>query len=114
LAKYVLAGFQSHSLKSVAVDYDGMTIEHLAPQSLIGTGAFSEKIVGQLGNLILVPSELNTKLANKPFKDKKRILEGADVVIPSEFAKLNDITPEVIQGRTANLADQAYRQVWRV
>jgi hypothetical protein len=34
LVKYILAGLQRHSLKSVAIDFDAMTIEHLAPQSL--------------------------------------------------------------------------------
>jgi hypothetical protein len=114
LVKYILAGFQKHSLKSVVIDFDAMTIEHLAPQSLIGKGAFSEEIVGQLGNLILVPSPLNTKLDDKPFKEKKRILEAAEVKLPPEFANLNDLTPEVIQSRTANLADKAYGQVWKI
>jgi hypothetical protein len=114
LVKYVLAGFQSHSVKSVTVDFDGMTIEHLAPQALIGTGGFSEEIIGQLGNLILVPSQLNTKLDDKPFKEKRKILETNGVVIPPEFAKLSDITPAAIKSRTANLAERAYQQVWRI
>ena len=71
-------------------------------------------LVGQLGNLILVPSPLNTKLDNKPFKEKKEILEVEGVSIPLEFVKLDDITPEAIKSRTANLADQAYRQVWKI
>ncbi len=114
LAKYVLAGFQRHTLKSVAVDFDCMTIEHLAPQSWIGLGPFSEEIVGQLGNLILIPSELNSKLDTKPFREKKKILKSANVVIPVEFERLDDITPEAIESRTANLANQAYGQVWKI
>jgi len=114
LVKYVLAGFQRHSLKSVAIDFDAMTIEHLAPQSMIGTGAFSEEIVGQLGNLILVPLPLNTKLDDKPFKEKKKILEAAEVRLPTEFATLSDLTAEAIQRRTANLAEEAYGQVWKI
>src|SRR5207249_6478917 len=43
LVSYVLAGFQSHSLTSVTIDFDGMTIEHLASQSLIGTAGFTEE-----------------------------------------------------------------------
>jgi hypothetical protein len=62
----------------------------------------------------LVPSPLNTKLDDKPFKEKKRILEAAEVKLPPEFAKLNDLTPAVIQSRTANLADKAYGQVWKI
>ena len=91
-----------------------MTIEHLAPQNLIGTGSFSEEVIGQLGNLILVPSDLNTKLDDKPFKEKKKILQNAGVPLPSEFAKLTDLTPAAIQARTVNLAELAYQQVWKI
>ena len=91
-----------------------MTIEHLVPQRLIGTGGFSEEIVGQLGNLILVPPALNTKLDDKSYKEKKKILKVARFPIPTEFVNLNDITPADIQSRTANLAKQAYAQVWKI
>src|SRR6266496_2273667 len=114
LVKYVLAGFQTHSLQSVVIDFDGMTIEHLVPQRLIGTGGFSEEIVGQLGNVILVPPALNTKLDDKSYKEKKKILKAARFPIPTEFLNLNDITPADIQSRTANLANEAYAQVWKI
>ena len=114
LVKYVLAGFQTHSLQSVVIDFDGMTIEHLVPQRVIGTGGFSEEIIGQLGNLILVPPPLNTKLDDRPYKEKKKMLTAAGAPIPPEFANLNDITPADIQSRTANLAQKAYGQVWKI
>ncbi len=114
LVKYVLAAFQGHSFKSVVIDFDAMTIEHLVPQRRVGTDGFSEEIVGQLGNLILVPSDLNTKLDDKSFKEKKKVLGAAGVIIPPEFANLNDITPADIQSRTANLANEAYAQVWKI
>jgi hypothetical protein len=114
LVKYTLSGFQAHSLASVTIDFDGMTIEHLAPQSLIGTAGFSEEVIGQLGNLILVPSNLNTKLANKPFKEKRKILQNAGVALPPEFEKLSDLTSAAIQGRTSSLAELAYQQVWKI
>ena len=114
LVRYILAGFQAHSIASVTIDFDGMTIEHLVPQSQIGSGAFTEEIVGQVGNIILVPSKLNEKLANKSFKEKKKILLSAGVSLPSEFASLNDLTPTAIQKRTANLSELAYKQVWKI
>lgn len=114
LVKYILAGFQRYSLKSVVVDFERMTIEHLGSQSQIGTGGFSEEIVGQLGNLILVPSELNTELDKKAFREKKKILRDAGVEIPPEFEMLDEITPAAIKERTANLAGRAYRQVWKI
>ena len=98
----------------MVIDFDGMTIEHLVPQRLIGTGGFSEEIIGQLGNLILVPPPLNTKLDDRPYKEKKKMLTAAGAPIPPEFANLNDITPADIQSRTANLAQKAYGQVWKI
>ena len=63
-------------MQSVVIDFDGMTIEHLVPQRLTGTGGFSEEIVGQLGNLILVPPPLNTKLDDKSYKEKEDLAGG--------------------------------------
>jgi len=114
LVRYILAGFQAHSVASVTIDFDGMTIEHLVPQSEISSGEFTEQIVGQVGNIILVPSKLNEKLANKSFKEKKKILRSAGVSLPPEFASLNHLTPTAIQKRTANLSEVAYKQVWKI
>jgi uncharacterized protein with ParB-like and HNH nuclease domain len=114
LVKYVLAAFQEHSFKSAVIDFAAMTIEHLVPQRRIGINGFSEEIIGQLGNLILVPSDLNTKLDDKSFKEKKKVLKAAGVVIPPEFTNLNDITSADIQSRTANLANDAYVKIWTI
>lgn len=114
LVRYILEGFQAHSTTSVTIDFDGMTIEHLVPQSQIGTGEFTEEIIGQIGNLILVPSELNGKLADKTFKEKRKILAAASVELPAEFALKTDINAEDIKNRTANLAEHAYKKVWKI
>jgi hypothetical protein len=114
LVKYILSGFHANSSPSVTIDFEGMTIEHLAPQSLIGSGPFSDEIIGQIGNLILVPSKLNTKLDDKPFKEKKKILQNAGVSLPQEFAQLLDISPDNIQVRTVKMAELAYQKVWKI
>jgi uncharacterized protein with ParB-like and HNH nuclease domain len=114
LVKYVLSAFQEYSFKSAVIDFDAMTIEHLVPQRRIGTNGFSEDIIGQLGNLILVPSDLNAKLDDKSFKEKERVLKAAGVIIPPEFANLDDITSANIQSRTADLANDAYARIWKI
>ena len=114
LVRYILAGLQAHFVASVTIDFDAMTIEHLVPQNQIGSGEFTEEIVGQVGNLILVPSLLNEKLANKPFKDKKKILTNAGVTLPPEFGGLSELTPTKIQERTAHLSELAYTKVWKI
>lgn len=114
LVKYILSCLQRQSLSSVVIDVDAMTIEHLESQSRIAAGAVSDEVVGQLGNLILVPPELNTKLDDKPFKEKKKILQAAGVKVPTQFVTLDELNADAIQNRTAALADEAYNQVWKI
>jgi hypothetical protein len=114
LVRYVLARFQAHSTTSVTIDFDGMTIEHLVPQSQIASTGLTEEIVGQVGNLLLTPPALNGKLANKSWKEKKKLLATAGVTIPAEFQDLDEILPKDVKKRTGNLADTAYKNVWKI
>ncbi len=114
VVRYILAGIQAHSTASVTIDFEGMTIEHLVSQHRIGTNSFTDEIVGQLGNLILVPSKLNAKLDHKTFKEKKKILQAAHVDIPPEFKGADEITPDDIRKRTTTLAEHAYKKVWKI
>ena len=82
LVKYILVGLDQTTPSPIVVDYDQMTIEHLAPQSLIGQGEYNEAIVGQLGNLLLVSDDLNAKLKDKPFKERSESCSRADLSCP--------------------------------
>ena len=115
LVRYTLAGFSKVAKGRVPLDYDAMTIEHLVPQSAIGSDGYTDEIVGQIGNLILVSPELNVKLGDKPFRHKKRILEQtpgyeglADIYAAAEW------TPQDIEKRTLALAKEAYGATWRI
>ena len=114
LVKYVLAGFDKRFPSGVTADVDAMSIEHLVSQSFIGTGDFSEYVIGQLGNLILVSSEMNSKLSNKPFSEKKRILMAGGYKLPPDVEAATDWTANNIRGRTQQLAVQAYETVWKI
>jgi hypothetical protein len=114
LVKYILARFDKRLSSAITIDYDSMTIEHLASQSHIGTGGFTEDIVGQLGNLILVSEDLNNKLANKPFNEKKQILKAAGYVIPKEIKYASTWTAKQITERTEMMAGEAYDKLWRI
>jgi len=115
LVKYILTGFDKASSRgNLMVDYTHMTIEHLVPQSAIGTGDFTDAIVGQLGNLILVTEKLNQKLRDKPFKDKKRILQAARYPLPKKIAAADDWTVDDIAEQTLALAENAYSSVWKI
>ena len=114
LVKYMLVGFAKASPSGVTVDYKPMTIEHLVPQSMIGDGDYTDAIIGQSGNLVLVSEELNKKLKNKPFKDKKRIMEDHGYDLSAELAVASAWSKSDILDRTQRLAEEAYNSVWSI
>lgn len=114
LVKYILSTFGKTSSFGVTADFEAMTIEHLAPQSLIGTGDFPEAAVGQLGNVILVSAEMNSRLSNKSFQEKKRILTSSGFPLPAEIAKATNWTAKEIAERTQAMAELAYNKLWKI
>ena len=114
LVKYILAGFDKKTLTGVATDTDAMTIEHLLSQSAIGAGNYTEQMVGQIGNLILVSSDMNEKLRNKPFVEKKRVLLAAGYRLPPEIASASDWKAGDIKQRTQQMAATAHRSIWKI
>ena len=114
LAKYILVEFYKKACPNITPDYDAMTIEHLIPQSAIGTNAFTDETVGQLGNMILVSAELNQRLDNKAFKDKMLILNGERYPLPAAFANVTECSPQDIAQRTQNMAAIAYNSIWKI
>lgn len=114
LVKYILVGLDQTTSSPVVVDYDQMTIEHLASQNLIGQGEFNEILVGQLGNLLLVSDDLNAKLKNKPFKDKKKILLDSGFKLPDEVKASATWGITEIRQRTQVLAERAYHDAWKL
>jgi len=114
LVRYILVRLDRQSTAAMNVDYSQMTIEHLASQSLIGSLALDESVVGQLGNLILVSEELNGRLKNKPFKEKKRVLLESGYPLPEALANASTWGATEIRARTEELADLAYNAVWQL
>ena len=112
LVKYVLVKIAKHDQVALAGDWDDLTIEHVIPQTKIDDGTYEEEIIGQLGNLLLVPSDLNEKLKDKPFSEKKKVLLAANYPLPDEMAQTADWTPELVQERTESLALKACQEVW--
>ena len=114
LVKYILISIDRHKPTPAVIDYDQMTIEHVASQMLIGTNGFDEELIGQLGNLLLVPKDLNKKLKHRDFPDKKSILLEAGFQIPKEMKHATKWGSEEISARTAALASEAYDKVWKL
>ncbi|MFY0527665.1 DUF262 domain-containing protein [Archangium gephyra] len=115
LVKYVLARIDRHLSKSgVAVDYDKMTIEHVAPQNPSSPGAIPEDHVGMLGNLLLCDEKLQDKLKNKPFPDKKAVLTASGVAAKEIIVSKSVWDAAAVEERTQKLAELAYDQIWKI
>jgi len=114
LVKYILSAFDREMRSGAVTDYEKMTIEHLLPQSQIGEEGLTETVVGQLGNLILVSPEMNERLGDKSFAEKKRILKGAGFPVPKEVAEPDEWTPTTARARTEAMAVQAYKKLWKI
>ena len=114
LVKYILSRIHAYQNPGISVNYNNMTIEHIAPQSQVGINDFTEDSIGQLGNLILVPAELNNELANKSFKSKKRILTKSKVFMDGKIENTSVWTSDMIKKRTEWLAELAYDTIWKL
>lgn len=111
LARYVLGRFAAADHQAVIPDTQNMTIEHLASQSAMKG---QDKVCGQMGNLLLIPSALNERLRNRPFRDKVQILQDAGVVLSDDLKGASHWGPDQIAERTRTMAEQAYRVHWTV
>jgi hypothetical protein len=114
LVKYILSAFESGSNSGVIADFEKMTIEHLLPQSQIGQAEITDFVVGEIGNLLLVSPEMNEKLSNKSFQEKKRILKAAGYVLPKQVAQAEQWTQTEISTRTEAMAVHAYKKLWKI
>lgn len=114
LVRYILSAFDRDMRSGTVTDYEKMTIEHLLPQSQIGEGDLSESVVGQLGNLILLSPDMNARLSNKSFQEKKRILKTAGFPLPKEVEETNEWTAAEVIPRTDAMALHAYNKLWKI
>lgn len=114
LVRYILRKFAEQGSFKFTVDWDDLTIEHVAPQSSIGTGEWTENLVGQLGNLFLLDPKKNGELADKPFAEKMKILAGEHYSVPKSIANASYWTSETIQAHTDEMAVAAHNDIWRI
>jgi hypothetical protein len=112
LVQYILAKTDRTQSAGVHIDYERMTIEHLAPEN--PKGSVTAKWVGHLGNLIFVDGETNNKLANRDFATKLRVLKKTSVYLDEEIRKCSSWSDKEIEERTKTLAKLAYDNVWKL
>ena len=115
LIRYMLIKHYKAEFGHIGLDYNHMTIEHLIPQSLIGTNdTYTDEKIGQIGNLILVTTDVNNELDDKNFEQKKTILKDYDIVIPKSINDASSWSIEDIDIRTSIMSQVAYDNIWKM
>jgi hypothetical protein len=112
LALYILQRLQANSAATIP-DWTQLTVEHIDPQGAGQTGSAAD--TARLGNLLLVPRQLNGDLGNKPFGDKREALQQAadnGVFIDPYVLEQQTWAKDQIVERTQVMAKQAYDAVW--
>jgi hypothetical protein len=112
IIRYILGRIDEHFKKDPTIDYDQMTIEHIAPQNPGGGPPIPN--AGAIGNLILIPPNLNSKvLGNKTFDKKRAELQKAAVHLDQSILSATAWGDTEIEARTKELAKLAYEKVFR-
>ncbi|HEY4052901.1 MAG TPA: DUF262 domain-containing HNH endonuclease family protein [Terriglobales bacterium] len=112
LVKYILSRIYEKNSPGLAIDPEKMTIEHLVPESPAKGPALADDQIASVGNLILVTHQINNKLANKTFAEKKSILKSCNVWVDEVITNAQTWGPSEIQNRATLLADDAFNNIW--
>lgn len=95
------------------------TIEHIYPQNpgpewrgKLGRGRGQEKHINRLGNLMILPPDINSEAGNKSFEDKKKIYrKNRHLKLMEEVLNKQDWNRAIIEKREKRLLDWA-RTTW--
>ncbi len=113
IARFILTQYEMSKRTGETKTVLGKTsLEHILPQSpddIKDWGMTLEEhsvYVGRLGNLTLVAPKINQKASNRPFAEKKKILEKSEIKITIELAKqYQNWSKQEIQKRTSELLE---------
>jgi hypothetical protein len=115
VVRYLLEGIYRKQVPDAPIDFSRMTIEHLAPESTDGSWNCSDDLVASIGNLFLLPEDLNGQLANKSLAKKVSILtKQKGVWVDPEITQATVWDDEAIEARTRRLAELAFKSVWKI
>lgn len=115
VVKYALRRMLEVEGFPLPVDLSSVTVEHLWPQSKPNAAlGMTDDLIASPGNLILVSKELNGRLADKSFSQKKRILREANYPLDPTLARSRSWTPECVEARTAWLSSNAWAKAFTV
>ena len=114
LVRYILTRLHAATVQpetTTPIDYEQLTVEHLAFQGQRRASNVSPGDIARVGNLLLVTQALNDELADKSFAEKKKVLKGHPGVDP-EILRASKWEHDEIVARTKRLAKRAYEEVW--
>jgi hypothetical protein len=115
LIRYLLVRIDEHVRRHGAVDYESMSIEHIAPQKPRSGDGPVPVNVGRIGNLLVVSESLNSNaLANKTFSRKKALYRKTHVPLDPIIEAATTWGVAEIDARTAALATLVQEKVFRV
>lgn len=114
LIRYMLLKFYGLQNKVAAVDSSLMTIEHIMPQSEIGSAGIDDQLVGSIGNMIVVANEVNSKMANRKFHEKKHILKASGFQFDPILETATKWGEEEILLRFDWMCATAFNSVWKI
>lgn len=120
IVRYILAKLER---QNGGIDFDpesgAYTIEHVLPQSPgEGWEAFNDRDLSQfiyrLGNMVMLEAGKNKDLGNRPYTDKRAVLQSSTLSLTRALAQENEVwTPERLHAWQQKLARLA-TATWRI
>lgn len=116
LVQYTLRKLLEHSSKNSAltIDFENLTIEHLAPENPMPGKKSKVKNIGSLGNLLFISTPLQNKLKNKPFDEKLRILKSENFPMDDYLKNMTNINDKEIKKRSDFLSKLLYEDIFNL
>lgn len=120
IVRYILCKLEKQAC-GIEFDADSpsYTIEHVLPQSPeAGWDAFNDRdletFVYRLGNMVMLEAGKNKDIGNRPYSDKRPVLQQSGLQLTRKLAEENDDwVPERLNARQKQLANIA-TTVWRI
>ncbi|MDT3405011.1 hypothetical protein QE417_004083 [Mucilaginibacter terrae] len=115
ILQYTLGKIDRHFNSSgVVINYEQMTLEHIAAQSISHKPANYDEYVGTIGNLIFIDQKTNNDLANRDFAEKIKTLIKSSVFVDDTLKSSLIWEQEQINQRTEDLAKLAFTKVFKI
>ena len=112
LVKYVLMKLErkknTHSIPIAT------SIEHIYPETPQTMTLANSNLIKNIGNLVLLEDDVNSKIGNKEYDDKKTyVLNNSQMITAKQlFNKYKSWTDTEIQQRRDELIEEMYDKMW--